>query len=531
MTALLANTKTLVGKHWPKLSALVVFLILAGIFYRFVTQIKEITVPKDAHWWTPWIPVIAALIATAGALITVYTNKRLSEHQFNERQKTEQNHFDRQAMEALFTDILNRFASENLIIRANAAIRLGDMSRKNWPGRDAEKTPDNYPFFPDAASQLAAALHMEDNQAVRDEVVKALGRMTEFARDDDQKLLHVLIHELADANRSARTAFVDALAEACSRLQTLAPDDLSSLIPFASLCGSDELSWACLVSLAQSRQCSTATKAKAIRRKVRTQEEQKAADLRLLPDIESRADRLMATRDALATSLRALAAPKDMPSNATECKAWKRATPLALRGCLLAGAHLVEAQFQGADLEGAFLYEANLTRAQLRGARMMRSECQAANLTDAHAQGANFCEAQLQHAVLHRAQLQEGFLGWTNLMQAKLAGADFTGADLNGTRLFEADVKGGTTTDVYGLAEIDRLAEEMFGVKIEPAFKAVAGDRFFEDAKFTKTSWWQANFKSPPEGVHWWQVEYSSGDKIDERLAAWLVEHFPPPKG
>jgi len=206
MRSIFVNIKTFLYEHSSKLLLffiLVVQLVFAFPLYLFVTHIKEIQL--DLKEWTS---VIAACIATAAALITLYTNKRLTELQF-----------DRRALETSLTDILNRFASENPIIRANAAIRLGEIVQKNWPGRPKNKTPDNYPFFQDATAQLAAALQMERNKAVRDEVAKALARTTEFAKQDNQSLLHLLIRELSDANRSAKYAFTEALAEGCCRVE------------------------------------------------------------------------------------------------------------------------------------------------------------------------------------------------------------------------------------------------------------------------------------------------------------------------
>jgi hypothetical protein len=285
---------------------LAVQVVFAVTLYYFVIHVKEITVkvPTDTHWWIPWIPVIAAVIVTAGALITLYANKRLSEIQF-----------DRQALESLFTDILNRFASENPIIRANAAIRLAEMVQKKWPGRPNKKTPGNYPFFPDATSQLAAALHMESNQAVRNEVVKALARVTEFAKQDDQALLHLLILELSDANRSAKASFVEAFAEWCSRfieltaeslrlqfdplesdwekarVLKLTAENLRLVVPFASFCKFEENSLACLFSLARG-ECRAAAIKKAIRRKApQTKEEPREAGLGAPP--RSRRSRLV----------------------------------------------------------------------------------------------------------------------------------------------------------------------------------------------------------------------------------------------
>jgi Pentapeptide repeats (8 copies) len=214
MHSLFAKTKAFLSEHGIRLLGyliLVAQVVFAVAVYYFATHITEVKVkvPEGTHWWTPWIPALAALIVTAGALITLYTNKRVSERHFELQALESERHFDRQALESLFTDILNRFAAENPIIRANAAIRLGEIVRKNWPGTPTKKTPDNYPFFPDATSQLAAALHMEDNQAVRNEIVKALARTTDFAKQDDQALLHLLISELSDCfptSRLVRTA-------------------------------------------------------------------------------------------------------------------------------------------------------------------------------------------------------------------------------------------------------------------------------------------------------------------------------------
>ncbi len=531
MRSLFAKIKTFPGKHSTKLLiflVLAVQVVLAVALFRYATYIKEIEVPKDAHWWTPWIPAIAAVIATAGALITLYTNKRLSERQFVQRQAVEQDRFDRQALESLFTDILNRFASENPIIRANAAIRLAEMARKNWPGRPEEKLPENFPFFPDAASQLAAALYMEEHRAVRDEVVKALGRMTQFAKQDDQALLHLLIRELADANRSAKAAFVEALAEGCSRVEKVTTEDLRPLIPFASFCSLDEISWACLFSLANSKECRAAAITKAIRRKAQTEDERRQADLRLLPDIQSCADRLLATRDALATALSALAAPADLPSNATQRSEWKRTVPLMLKGCFLVDAKLFDAQLQGADLQGAFLQQANLARTQLQHALLMQAECQGAYLADAQANGATFTETQLQHAYLVGAQVREAFLGWANLLEANLCGADFTGADLAGARLFGARVEEGAEADLLGVGGLDLLAEKHFGTRpFQASVEKILGKRDFAATKFGATNWWQGNFTRPPRGTHWWEANFASGDETDQRLWHWLSEHFP----
>src|SRR5688572_22468981 len=106
MRFLIAKIETVFRKHGTKVLVFLVLamqLVFAVALFRSATLIKEIEVAKDTHWWTPWIPIVAAVIVTAGALITLYTNKRLSERQFEKRHAAEQNRFDRQAFESLFT--------------------------------------------------------------------------------------------------------------------------------------------------------------------------------------------------------------------------------------------------------------------------------------------------------------------------------------------------------------------------------------------------------------------------------------------
>ena len=134
---------------------------------------------------------------------------------------------------------------------------------------------------------------------------------------------------------------------------------------------------------------------------------------------------------------------------------------------------LVEADFTGADLQGANFVLANLERAALycadmrgvdaRGANMLRADLRGCSLRQADLTGARLDGADMREAVLVRADLENGFkvagrsggasadglgrsfavdfsncsMKLVKLGQAKLKGANFSGALLNG-----ADLKG-----------------------------------------------------------------------------------------
>ncbi|HEX2623428.1 MAG TPA: pentapeptide repeat-containing protein [Phototrophicaceae bacterium] len=87
---------------------------------------------------------------------------------------------------------------------------------------------------------------------------------------------------------------------------------------------------------------------------------------------------------------------------------------------LLAGAYLVQADLQKADLTDANLYRAKLESANLQGADLT-----SANLDDADLEGANLQGARVVDASLRAVNLQE----------ANLQGADLTGATLENADL------------------------------------------------------------------------------------------------
>lgn len=139
---------------------------------------------------------------------------------------------------------------------------------------------------------------------------------------------------------------------------------------------------------------------------------------------------------------------------------------------------LVEAEFTGADLQGARLEDADLERAafycadlrgaDLRRANLLRADLRGASLREADLAGANLDEADMRQAVLGHAESPLGLrlagrsanadlgrgelafaVDFTNcsmkrcrLARARLKGADFSGALLDGADLSGADLTG-----------------------------------------------------------------------------------------
>lgn len=338
---------------------------------------------------------IQAAVAWVGGVIALGT--------FFLNRSQKQEHFDRQTIEARFVDIQDRFADKDSpMMRASAAIRLAEMAQAPAPGFKVKRLdPSNYPNFPRAGAQLSAALHMEPDQAVRDEVKNALERMVEFSKKDlkgGQRLLYLLIEELRRSNQSAIRAVRYALAmclrkeiapiEAALTKQEL--EDLGEIARFCSHAAANHAAWRALAFRIE-------------RRGERSAESSKdAAD-----DLRERAARLCDTRDALAAALRALAEPWDFLAGADPelHRKWRRMDRFELYSAFLAGADIREAQLQGANLIGARLQGAIIREAQLQGADIRAVWLQGADLSEAQLQGADIRWADLQGAKLHGTKL------------------------------------------------------------------------------------------------------------------------------
>jgi uncharacterized protein YjbI with pentapeptide repeats len=128
--------------------------------------------------------------------------------------------------------------------------------------------------------------------------------------------------------------------------------------------------------------------------------------------------------------------------NETELKAILQAHALWLSGTGGARMMLVDANLEGANLEGANLKGAYLECANLKGAYL---EC--ANL-----EGANLIGANLYLANLRCANLKGAHLEGANLEGAYLKGAHLEGANLEGANLED--------TCLEGMGEPTKLQQE-----------------------------------------------------------------------
>ena len=395
------------------------FLLLVGVGVIIGMAFRGVSIPnslsKDSTpTWALFIQPVATVLAASGVLIAAFITKNwqdklrnLQEEQFEtkreddlrnfeEKEKAEKLRFDRKALADEFTDILNRFSSTAPVMRANAAIRLAEMGKTPQLGKPTEFVHKNYPFFERAASHLAAALHMEEEQKVRDEIEKSVVQLMEFAEEAEtegsqQVLLEGMIPPLIDANLSAKRTFIHALAAFCpppgerTESYILKLDDhLRPLLAFAPFCDQENARLVCLRDIAEGDACREDRASYEWMRNNRdSNTELELPDIGIPPNktngniyaflppielgelIRFYAFQLMDTRDALAACLRAM--------NHIKGREWP------LSSCFLAGANLCGAQLQGADLQGTELHGARIYGAQLTGVKLAKAHWEHVN--------------------------------------------------------------------------------------------------------------------------------------------------------
>jgi uncharacterized protein YjbI with pentapeptide repeats len=156
-----------------------------------------------------------------------------------------------------------------------------------------------------------------------------------------------------------------------------------------------------------------------------------------------------------ADSLRPLAA------RAETTPPWWQAEGASLRGAMLAGSELPDADFSRADLTGADLSRVvmragRLQHARLEGAQFTAADLSGADFTGVQASEADFSEALLEDArfpdaVLRFAKFTGALLDGANLDRADLWAARLDGAEalnctLRGAKLYEATLAGADLT-------------------------------------------------------------------------------------
>ncbi len=314
-----------------------------------------------------------------------------------ERWEDEKARHERQRTDAEFSDALNRLADiQNPFMRAGGANRIAALARR----RMAE-SPDielAYPYFVRASGHLAAALHLEEESAVRDEVHKAVDMMTDFARfegDTGQLLIYSLIDDIAAANRSARKAFVAALARHLARTaigenSTVTNfDGLRPLVDFTSFCPQEKDTFRALCDIAETPDCRTQTRfqsAVGLAQALRKSTSMATTSTDALDVVYRSAERLKETTTALTACLRALTAVPEEIIDGGEIRLgmWRRSgRRLHLAGTFLAGARLAGAHLSGANMMDAVLHGCELDGTQLLGANLFGAKLGGANLFNA----------------------------------------------------------------------------------------------------------------------------------------------------
>ncbi|MCW5946863.1 MAG: pentapeptide repeat-containing protein [Fimbriimonadales bacterium] len=432
-----------------------------------------------------------------------------------------------EAIQKEFEALSDDFAHPDLLPRINAGIGLADIAKQRDPRLQTNQTEVNevdYPWFKRAAMQLSAALHIYEEPEARSEIRKAIREMASFDKSELQPLLDFLIHQLADANRTAYKKFTRVVAEGLSRKDRRLFYAMARAVDVFKEARENRQF---LLNMRKLDECKREMlRLSDIREPGPLSLEQRKSFLSALALVSNQ---LLDTRDAIADCVKA----GEQKSKAAwkpyldSLEPWRRARKRQLRlaQCFLPRANLREAQLQGANLREAQLQGADLYGAQLQGAILLWAHLQGADLRRAQLQGAYLLGAQLQGAYLFGAQLQgadlqKARLQGANLREAQLQGANLREAQLQGADLREAQLQGAN------LREAQLQGAKMMGVILEQE-----ADAETIRADFTGSNWRDADFQL--YRVDLASMEVKAIGKEDEDVKGWLAMNFSdePPDG
>ena len=209
------------GELWGVLRKLIVALIFvvvisACVYWKlqnwFDARIIESSGKQRwTYFLTAGVPIIGGLMTLTAATLAGFVALR----QFEVKRQDDR-----------YFDALNRFADPNNATgRADAALRLKEMSLTSFPGqRISNYDARSYSRYSDIASHLVRALHMEEEEKVRDAISAAIQLMGAFGakhatQEQRQKndplnysFFRLLIHYLEDANQNTYVHLIHALA-------------------------------------------------------------------------------------------------------------------------------------------------------------------------------------------------------------------------------------------------------------------------------------------------------------------------------
>lgn len=118
------------------------------------------------------------------------------------------------------------------------------------------------------------------------------------------------------------------------------------------------------------------------------------------------------------------------------------AANIDLRGSILIGCSLTQANFAGGDLQEANLSQADLRGADLRSANLSGANLSDANLNEADLDGANLAGADLRGVNLRNTLFRNVYLSGANLSGSDLSGLDLSALNLNSATLIETNLSG-----------------------------------------------------------------------------------------
>jgi uncharacterized protein YjbI with pentapeptide repeats len=493
-------------KVFRKKSLLAPFLTISGLTSLLLWGITLTPIGGVFLWLGALV-----LVGAAGVLITFLSNKQKKQIQF-----------ETTAANNDFADILNDFSNQtSALLRANAAMRLGDITKMVDPKIANPRKMEDYLFFESAASHLSLALITEEDEQVYREVARSIERMAEQSLYMAEAS-SFLANRVADANRRALSEFQTALSHYVNlqlKEGNSEKDIYNRLGERLSICADQGLNSQIIKQLHEEalsniKDCENAP---------------------TLDDVGAKFAVLVATRDMLATCARI--GDEEISRE------------LELSDCFLASADLREAHLERARLERAHLQQSDLKEACLNEARM-----EGAYLQSAHMENADLSEADLSEAHLERAYLHKANLGGAELPVAHLEGADFQGADLSMTDLDGAHLEG-ARLEGADLSGADLDGARLDGAHLEGAHLSMAdlkGARldcarldganlysvqYDEDTSFEGANWWAVDFtclfaeEVNKEKTDTEKAEREKKDKEEtEKIKAWLQERWPKPE-
>lgn len=404
--------------------------------------------PRD--WVAPAIQAVVLLVIVLLGL-----------RQFQKFTTQRERSSEKENQQKQLTDIQDRLVSSDPAVRAQAALRLAEFGKMMVPTQGSKEQA--YPYFIAAAAQLSTALHLETNPGIRSSARESLQMLADFATSlQSEFFLKTLVIEAADANRTARSAFIKALAEYTATLPMRSYEEqitLKRLAALAKFGDKPEATASILKSLMELHEFTRDKEIYAAVRDTLDYESLRRSDVMRLSQVESTAAALRETRDALAYALRCIAPPPNTPAELEKDPQIAERKPsdtpgqssphrLNLAQCFLAGAQLNRSYLRRVDLRDAFLQGTSLVATDLQGALLIN--------------------AQMQGAALGYAQLQWANLNNARMEQANLTNAKLKGASLNEARLFEADMIGVSFQDT-SLVNADFVGACLIGASFEGA--------------------------------------------------------------